>query len=256
MPDIKPGRKSLPLVSDLVSAVRGVKETAPWGCASPCPQPCQRGASHAARGAPGPPCSGELGSPYPRVLLFNGAPVPTASISLRFPRAVSGFPFFTGAVSLVPSCPSCRAKLSLQLGPHWCWTDRQTLVPGWQWLFQAAQTLCSCPQLSHVWGWRPPMYGPPMMRSRPVPGLNCTGSLCWSPPTPDDKRQQFWKQRHLCPPELGALPLLPTLFTPCQLHCVPSLGYHPPVPNLSPHISPIPLLSPTWCPTPALLGSC
>lgn len=37
MPDIKPGRKSLPLVSDLVSAVRGVKERAPLGAAAQLP---------------------------------------------------------------------------------------------------------------------------------------------------------------------------------------------------------------------------
>lgn len=165
MPDIKPGRKSLPLVSDLVSAVRGVKETAPLGAAGQpsSPQPCQRGDGGVPRCFGGLLALLAVGSwalPYPRVLLFNGALVPTPSISLRFPRAASGFPFFYGAVSPVPSCPSC-------LWVPAAWTtlvlDRQIPVPGegWQWLFQVAQTLCSCPHCPSVWGWGPPMYRPP-----------------------------------------------------------------------------------------------
>lgn len=117
----------------------------------------------------------------------------------------------------------------------------------------------SCPDpvllspLSHGWGWRPPMYEPPMMGSPPVPGLNCTGSLCWSPPTPDDKRQQFWKQRHLCPPRISchsppshslytlSAPLcaLPGVPPSCSQPVSPHFPHPLAVPNLVPHPSPL-----------------
>lgn len=53
----------------------------------------------------------QLGSPHPRVLLFNGAPGP-CPYTKHQPKASQGcvwFPyFFTGAASPVLSCPTCH----------------------------------------------------------------------------------------------------------------------------------------------------
>lgn len=208
MPDIKPGRKSLPLVSDLVSAGRGVKERAPLGAAARPPPALpagdgDRGGKVSQAVLRVPPCPSrwgavrmaQMGSPHPKVLLFNAAPVsrPYPKHQPEASRRCGSFPISLPTLCVPPS-PS-------HVPQPGCWAQGPPRPPApYQRRGRAGFSELQ----------PPPHAGVP---SSPWAARHRVALLS-PPPPPTGDNTQCWETRPPLHPELGALRPLPPLFTP------------------------------------------